>query len=139
MNKTRTTHCDCDVLKQGSSSACEHHGLLNSSSCIMLNHNSHKHDSSSACEHNHSIDGGAKNDVISTLQNAINEDLRRTIPLEAFIQEKIQLMVKNTVGIRCKKCGSDDVFCESRQIRSADEATSKIYTCLNCGNKWRVD
>ncbi len=104
MNKTHTTHCDCDTLKHGST-----------------------------CE------GGAKNDVISTLQDAINEDLRKTIPLEAFIQEKIQLMVKNTVGIRCKKCGSDDVFCESRQIRSADEATSKIYTCLNCGNKWRVD
>ena len=86
------------------------------------------------------IEGGSKNDKqISVLQEALNKDLFENIPMDAFIQERVQLMVKNTVGIRCRKCGSDDINCESRQMRSADEATTKIYTCLNCGNKWRVD
>lgn len=75
----------------------------------------------------------------STIQESINEDLLRTINIQAFLQEAIQYMVKNTVGIKCKKCGSDNVWVESKQVRSSDEATSKFYTCLQCGNKWRVD
>ena len=81
----------------------------------------------------------AKHVIKSTLQEDINKDLLERIPIDAFIQEHIQLIVKNTVGVICKKCGSDDVYCESRQLRSIDEATTKLYTCLNCGNKWRVD
>lgn len=75
----------------------------------------------------------------ASIQEDINKDLLERIPISAFIQETIKLMVKNTINIVCKKCGSDDVYCESKQLRSADEATTKIYTCLTCGNKWRVD
>lgn len=73
------------------------------------------------------------------LQNLINKDLRARIPIEAFKQEKLVTMVKNTVGIKCKACGSDNVYVESKQVRSADEAMTKFYTCLECGNKWRFD
>ena len=74
-----------------------------------------------------------------TIQDEINKELLERIPISAFIQEKIQVMVKNTVGIKCRKCGSDNVYCQSKQLRAADEATTKLYTCLNCGNKWRID
>lgn len=97
---------------------------------------------STSIENVNSLEGGlkvAKPVYKSTIQEEINKDLLERIPISAFLQEKIQVMVKNTVGIKCRKCGSEDVFCESKQLRSADEATTKIYTCLNCGNRWRVD
>lgn len=73
------------------------------------------------------------------LQKLIDNDLRKRIPIDAFKQKKIITMIKNTVGIKCKQCGSDNVYVESKQVRSADEAMTKFYTCLNCGNKWRFD
>lgn len=73
------------------------------------------------------------------LQRLIDKDLRERIPIDAFKQKNIVTMVKNTVGIKCKQCGSDNVYVESKQVRSADEAMTKFYTCLNCGNKWRFD
>lgn len=73
------------------------------------------------------------------LQDDINKDLYERIPISAFIEESIDTKVKNTVGIKCKKCGSEEVYSESRQTRSADEAMTVFYTCLNCGNKWKVN
>lgn len=73
------------------------------------------------------------------LQRIIDKELRERISIDAFKQDKIVTMVKNTVGIKCKQCGSDNVYVESKQVRSADEAMTKFYTCLNCGNKWRFD
>lgn len=73
------------------------------------------------------------------IQRLINAVLKEKVPIDAFKQDKIVTMIKNTVGIKCKQCGSDNVYVESRQVRSADEAMTKFYTCLNCGNKWRFD
>lgn len=73
------------------------------------------------------------------LQRLIDKDLRARISTDAFKQAKVVTMVKNTVGIKCKRCGSDNVNVESKQVRSADEAMTKFYTCLDCGNKWRFD
>lgn len=73
------------------------------------------------------------------IQRLINEDLRARIKTEGFKQEAIVTKIKNTVGIYCKVCKSDNVYVESKQVRSADEATTKFYTCLNCGNTWRFD
>lgn len=73
------------------------------------------------------------------LQRLIDKDLRERISIDSFKQDKIDTMIKNTVNIKCKACGSDNVFVESKQVRSADEAMTKFYTCLNCGNKWRFD
>lgn len=68
-----------------------------------------------------------------------NEYLRKNISTQAFIQETIQSKMKNTTNIKCNICGSDNIWVESKQVRAADEATTKFYECLNCGNKWRVD
>ena len=80
-----------------------------------------------------------KNVPKATIQTAINQQLYETIPISAFIQETINTMVKNTVGIHCRKCNSDNVYSMSRQTRSADEAMTVFYTCLNCGNKWKIN
>lgn len=87
-----------------------------------------------------SIDGGVKvkkQAPKATIQTAINQYLYDSVPISAFIQETLNTKVKNTVGIKCHKCGSDNVFSESRQTRSGDEAMTIFYTCLNCGQKWK--
>ena len=87
------------------------------------------------------IEGGLKvkkNVPKATIQTEINQYLYDNIPISAFIQEVIKTEVKNTVGIKCKTCGSDNIYSESRQTRSADEAMTIFYTCLNCGKKWKV-
>ena len=89
---------------------------------------------------NNSIDGGLKVKKSlpkATIQTSINQYLYDNIPISAFVQESLQTKIKNTVGIKCNKCGSDNVFSESRQTRSGDEAMTIFYTCLNCGNKWK--
>lgn len=73
------------------------------------------------------------------IQKLINQDLRPRIKTEGFKQAAVVRQIKNTVGIYCKVCKSDNVYVESKQVRSADEATTKFYTCLNCGNTWRFD
>ena len=74
-----------------------------------------------------------------TIQTEINKYLYENVPIEAFIEEVFDELVKNTVGIHCRTCGSDNVYSESRQLRSADEAMTILYTCLNCGSKWKVN
>ena len=74
----------------------------------------------------------------ATIQSAINQYLYDNVPISAFVQESIQTKIKNTVNIKCGTCGSDNVYSESRQTRSGDEAMTIFYTCLNCGKKWKV-
>lgn len=88
----------------------------------------------------HDMTGGLKvKHAKVTIQSEINKYLYKAVPISAFVQDVINTKVKNTVGITCKKCGSDNVFSESRQTRSSDEATTIFYTCLNCGNKWKMN
>lgn len=70
------------------------------------------------------------------LQEKIYDDLRQ-IDFSEYKTKVIDVMIKNTVNIYCKNCKSDNVYVFSKQVRSADEATSKFYTCLDCGQKWR--
>jgi DNA-directed RNA polymerase subunit M/transcription elongation factor TFIIS len=73
---------------------------------------------------------------MSGLQDLINIKLKE-IPMSAFIQTVMSNLVKNTFNILCPRCGSDEVNEQFRQTRSADEATTKFYTCLRCGKKWK--
>jgi len=74
------------------------------------------------------------------IQKQINEDLRKRININHFKQKIIEDKTKNTFNVKCinKQCNSDNVYVESKQTRSADEATTKIYECLTCGQKWTV-
>ena len=74
----------------------------------------------------------------NSIQQKINEDIDQMIDVSLYKTQETSVMIKNTVGIKCKVCGSDNVNLFTKQTRSADEASSRFYTCLNCGNKWRV-
>lgn len=39
----------------------------------------------------------------------------------------------------CPECGNGKAYWELRQMRSADEAPSRFYTCTKCGHTWRED
>jgi DNA-directed RNA polymerase subunit M/transcription elongation factor TFIIS len=47
--------------------------------------------------------------------------------------------VPNASEITCFKCKKNQVYFYEIQSRSADEPTSLICTCLNCGNRWRMN
>ena len=74
----------------------------------------------------------------NSIQQKINEDIDKMIDVSLYKTQETSVMIKNTVGVNCKNCGSDNVNMFTKQTRSADEAASRFYTCLNCGNKWRV-
>lgn len=37
----------------------------------------------------------------------------------------------------CPECGHDKAIYELKQTRSADEAPTRIFTCVKCKHKWR--
>ena len=73
---------------------------------------------------------------MSGIQRLINDELREQIHIENFKQEVLKAKVKNTSDRKCRECGSDNIYVMSVQTRSSDEATTKKYECLDCGNKW---
>lgn len=79
------------------------------------------------------LDGGA------SIQELINAKLREMYNPEMFIEKEIIKPVKNTTDITCRTCGSDNINVESKQLRSADEATTLLFLCLNCGAKWKLN
>lgn len=75
---------------------------------------------------------------MNDLQKYLNEIIDEQIPIERFVAAGInEKLIKNTYGIKCPKCGSEDVNEQEMQTRSADEASTKFFTCLRCSNKWR--
>jgi len=46
---------------------------------------------------------------------------------------------KGSNAFECKKCNKRNVEITQRQTRSADEPPTTFITCLNCGNKFRID
>ena len=75
---------------------------------------------------------------MNDLQKYLNEIIDEQIPIERFVAAGInEKLIKNTYGVKCPKCGSEDVNEQEMQTRSADEASTKLFNCLRCGNRWR--
>ncbi len=45
--------------------------------------------------------------------------------------------VRPTTNEECPKCGHTVAYWELRQTRSADEAETRFFQCVECGHKWR--
>lgn len=76
---------------------------------------------------------------MSTLQERLNAKIDEYFPPDNFVQAgDMEKRIKNTYGIICNKCKSDNIYESADQGgRSADEIGAVYYTCLNCGFKWR--
>ena len=71
---------------------------------------------------------------MTTLQELINARMKEIINIDDFKVKAIKSVVKNTFGIYCPNCGSDNVHEDIKQLRAGDEQADHIYKCLNCGN-----
>ncbi len=49
--------------------------------------------------------------------------------------EDLEVLPKTQVT--CPKCGNNEAYWVLRQTRAADEPETRIYTCTECGHKWR--
>jgi len=52
--------------------------------------------------------------------------------------QEVSLKVPDDVqgGMRCRRCGSNDLLVETHQTRAADEGMTQYVTCKRCGTKW---
>jgi DNA-directed RNA polymerase subunit M/transcription elongation factor TFIIS len=58
--------------------------------------------------------------------------------LRALQQGELTEDVLPNTGLRCKKCGSNDITHDFLQTRSADEGTTIFCTCTNCKKRWKM-
>lgn len=75
---------------------------------------------------------------MSSIQEEIFEKFKE-VDLSKFKTTELITIAKNTLDIKCDVCHSDNVHVELKQLRSGDEAATSIYTCINCGNKWKTN
>ncbi|EJD04496.1 DNA-directed RNA polymerase [Fomitiporia mediterranea MF3/22] len=43
------------------------------------------------------------------------------------------------VNEQCPNCGHDEAYSEEKQMRSADEGSTILYTCVSCRHGWRLN
>ncbi len=67
----------------------------------------------------------------------IKEEVCERVPV-AVVDEK-KSNVNPITDWDCRKCGGKRAYFWIRQMRSGDEAESKFYQCVKCGNTVRVD
>lgn len=75
--------------------------------------------------------------MTSQLQQQIINDLLEKIDMSDYDIQLLSDETVNTHGLKCSRCGSDQIHRREKQTRSADEATTQFLKCLNCGNRWR--
>ena len=69
-------------------------------------------------------------------ENPIFDSAREKVKRAIGQLEKPQQAFSNSL-YTCFKCGSNNVFSVSKQVRSADEGTSVFNECRDCHNKWK--
>ena len=74
------------------------------------------------------------------MQEKIYEYVDTQMPIERYFitaNEQTQRS-KNTYGVNCPNCKSNNIFMQAKQTRSADETKTKFYTCLDCNYTWKL-
>ena len=76
---------------------------------------------------------------MTTIQDKINKIVDEQFPIEKFAEAfEMQKLVKNTFGIKCPICGSNNIHKESEMLtRSIDEISKAHFVCIDCGKKFR--
>lgn len=89
------------------------------------------------------MEGGAKskrnNDNINMIQQLITKRMKELYNISDWIIKNDKNMVANTYGVVCPKCHvKDNIYAETVQTRSGDEAADRLCVCLNCGYSWKI-
>lgn len=56
---------------------------------------------------------------------------------ETVIDKGEDIDIRPKTNEECPKCGHNEAYWELRQTRSADEAETRFFQCVECGHKWR--
>jgi len=72
------------------------------------------------------------------LEEIENENKEKTERFEKMLQEKYNSIndKKYSTLIKCRRCGSEEVRYDEKQVRSADEAATIFCSCTTCGQRW---
>ena len=73
-----------------------------------------------------------------SVQEQLKKKIDELFPIDKFsgADEEVTF-VKNTIGIKCPKCHSENIYTYSKQTRSGDEAETKYCYCIDCKKHWR--
>ncbi len=73
---------------------------------------------------------------IEAKQYSLKEKIEKKTEIGSGVATDIQTLPK-AKGVKCPKCGSEEVVYWVMQTRASDEAETLFYRCLKCGYTWR--
>ncbi|TFK47913.1 DNA-directed RNA polymerase I kDa polypeptide [Heliocybe sulcata] len=80
-----------------------------------------------------------ENIVITTRSHpdAFPSALRQRGKTQTKVHEGDEALLRVTE--KCPECGHMEAYSKEMQLRSADEGSTILYTCVNCKHGWRVN
>lgn len=79
----------------------------------------------------------ARGTIIEDIERESMEQRKR---FAQILAEKYERVNRDSCksAMRCRRCGNQDVMCEQKQTRGADEAMTVFCTCTKCSNRWTM-
>lgn len=76
----------------------------------------------------------------TVIEDIETESAQRCTRFEQILTEKYELVSRSVCksALRCRRCGNQDIVCEQKQTRGADEAMTVFCTCTKCSNRWTM-
>lgn len=67
------------------------------------------------------------------------QDEERRSNFQKMLEDKFQSVKRDASGgLKCRRCGSDDVSWDQKQTRSADEGSTVFCECSVCHARWKM-
>ncbi|MGN1362984.1 MAG: transcription factor S [Methanobrevibacter sp.] len=77
---------------------------------------------------------GYEKDVSSNDEYKVSEKINSK---DNVVDLGSDLDVRPTTNVLCPECGHNKAYFKLLQTRSADEAPTRIFTCVKCKHSWR--
>ena len=76
----------------------------------------------------------------TVIEDIARENKEQTARFKNMLQEKYELASRSNANttMRCRRCGSTDIYAEQKQTRGADEAMTVFCTCSRCTLRWTL-
>lgn len=75
---------------------------------------------------------------MESIREQINKEIDERVDISLFKSKLIDVIIKNC-DAKCPKCKKQNVNVQTKQLRSADEGATDMFTCLECGYKWKIN
>jgi len=72
-------------------------------------------------------------------ENEVKVQPRKDKSKILVIDKDIEMKIYPKINITCPRCGYHEAYYELRQMRSADEPSTRFYTCVRCKFRWKED